>query len=122
MKAKLFLSSILFTLMLSPLSNSSFGAQVLATDENYIVHIGDSIAVPNRTLIHNGESKEVSGQIIFPDGSSKSGRSFIVATPGAYEVIYRAYFGVEEEKQTITYTCKRESGDFFTSSNSVYQR
>lgn len=119
MKAKLFLSSILFTLMLSPLaSNSSFGAQVLATDENYIVHIGDSIAVPNRTLIHNGESKEVSGQIIFPDGSSKSGRSFIVATPGAYEVIYRAYFGVEEEKQTITYTCKRESGDFFTSSNS----
>ena len=119
MKTKLLIPSLLFMLMLSPLvSSDCFGAQVLAADENYIVHVGDSIQVPNRTLIHNGESKVVPGQIIFPDGSSKSGRSFIVATPGAYQVVYRAYFGVEEEKETITYTCNRESGDFFTSNNS----
>lgn len=119
MKAKLLIPSILFVMMLNPLvSHDYFGAEVLAADENYIVHIGDSIAVPNRTLIHNTESKEVPGQIIFPDGSSKSGRSFIVTTPGVYQVIYRAYFGVEEEKETITYTCYRESGDFFSSSDS----
>lgn len=118
MKIKILIPSIFFAVMLAPLASSDYlQAKVLATDENHIVHVGDSIQVLKRTLVHNGESKEVAGQIIFPDGSSKSGRSFIVTTPGAYQVIYRAYFGVEEEKETITYTCNRESGDFFTSSN-----
>lgn len=118
MKGKLLIPSILFTVMLSPLfSRDYLQSRVIAADENYIVHVGDSIQVPKRTLVHNSESKEVQGQIIFPDGSGKSGRSFIVTSPGAYQVVYRAYFGVEEEKETITYTCNRESGDFFTSSN-----
>ena len=118
MKTKLLIPSIFFAVLLTPLfSHDYLPAKVLAADENYIVHIGDSIQVPTRTLVHNSETKEVPGQIIFPDGSSKSGRSFIVASPGAYQVVYRAYFGVEEEKETITYTCNRESGDFFTSNN-----
>ena len=118
MKAKLLILSIFFAVMLTPLfSHDYLPAKVLAADENYIVHVGDSIQVPTRTLVHNSETKEVPGQIMFPDGSSKSGRSFIVTTPGAYQVVYRAYFGVEEEKETITYTCNRESGDFFTSNN-----
>ena len=119
MKVKLLIPSFLFALTLAPLFSHNYqSAQVLAMDENYIVHIGDSIQVPNRTLVHNSESKVVKGQVIFPDGSSKSGRSFIVSTPGAYQVVYRAYFGAEEVKEIITYTCNRESGDFFTSNNS----
>ena len=119
MKLKLLIPSILLAVSIAPISPRDFViAKALLNDENFIVHVGDSIKVENRTLIHNDESKTVSGQIIFPDGSSKSGRSFVVTGPGAYQVVYSAYFGLEEEKETITYTCNRESGDFFTSSDS----
>ena len=118
MKAKLLIPAVFLAMALTPLfSHDYLTTPVIAEDENYIVHIGDSIQVNNRTLVHNGETKVVSGQIIFPDGSNKSGRNFIVTSPGAYQVIYSAYFGVEEERETITYTCNRESGDFFLSSN-----
>lgn len=119
MKGKILLPSLFFAVMLSPLFSSNYvSAPVIATDESYVVHIGDSVQVLSRTLVHEGQSKVVPGQIFFPDGSSKSGRAFVVTSPGAYQVVYSAFFGVEEVRETITYTCYRESGDFFTSSDS----
>ncbi len=119
MKTKLIIPAMFLALAVASINTSSITKQVkvLAQNENYVVNIGDSIDIEDRTLIHNDESKVVSGQIIFPDGSSKSGRSFIVAMPGVYQVVYRAYFGYEEECETITYSCYRKSSDFFTSSN-----
>lgn len=116
MKTKLIIPSLLFVLAMAPVSSHFEVARALTADENFVVNVGDSIAVEDRTLIHNGESKVVSGQIIFPDGSSKSGRSFVVTSPGAYQIVYSAYFGLEEERETVTYTCYRKSGDFFSSS------
>ena len=50
MKGKLLIPSILFTVMLSPLfSRDYLQSRVIAADENYIVHVGDSIQVPKRT-------------------------------------------------------------------------
>ena len=38
--------------------------------------------------------------------------------PGVYQVIYRAFFGVEEVSESIYYHCYRQSSDMFISSNS----
>ena len=119
MKTKLIIPAMFLALAVASINtNHSYEVRAITEDENFVVSVGDSINVENRTLIHNGESKVVSGQIIFPDGSSKSGRSFIVSMPGVYQVVYSAYFGFEEERETITYSCYRKSSDFFTSSNS----
>ena len=118
MKTKLIIPALFLALGVASIStNNSVHVRAITEDEEVIVNIGDSINVEDRILIHDGESKVVSGQIIFPDGSSRSGRSFIVSMPGIYQVVYSAYFGYEEERETITYSCLRKSGDFFTSSN-----
>ena len=91
--------------------------RAITRTENNVVKIGDIINVESRTLEHEGESKVVQGQIILPDGTSQAGRSFVVNMPGVYQVLYRAFFGVEEVSESIYYHCYRESGDLFTSSN-----
>lgn len=118
MRTKIIIPALFLALGIASVNtNHSFQVRAITEDENFIVNIGDSINVEDRTLIHDGESKVVSGQIIFPDGSSKKGRSFVISMPGIYQVVYSAYFGYEEERETISYTCYRKSGDFFTSSN-----
>lgn len=118
MKTKLFIPAMFLALAVTSLNPSPITqVRAITENENHIVNVGDSINVEQRTLIHGSESKVVSGQIIFPDGNSKSGKSFIITTPGVYQVIYRAYFGFEEECETITYSCYRKSSDFFVSSN-----
>ncbi len=118
MKTKLFIPAMFLALLTASLSstNSSFPVKAITEDENFIVNVGDSIDVKDRVLIHGDERKTVSGQIIFPDGSSKSGRSFLISMPGVYQVVYRTYFGYEEECETITYRCNYKSSDFFSSS------
>ena len=114
MKNKVLLISSLMLLSLSTLGVSKFNsAKALLNDETHDVATGDVISVNDRTLVHNNESKVVSGQIIFPDGSSKKGKSFTISMPGVYQVVYTAFFGVEEVSETITYRCVRTSGDFF---------
>ena len=120
MKTKLLVPAIFLALAVASINtnHSSLQVKAITEDENFIVNVGDSINVEDRVLIHNEERKTVPGQIIFPDGSTKRGRSFIVSMPGIYQVVYSAYFGFEQEKETITYSCYRKSSDFFTSSNS----
>ena len=120
MKTKILVPAIFLALAVASINtnHSSLQVKAITEDENFIVNVGDSINVEDRVLIHNEERKTVPGQIIFPDGSTKRGRSFIVSMPGIYQVVYSAYFGFVEEKETITYSCYRKSSDFFTSSNS----
>ena len=91
--------------------------KAITRSENYIVKIGDSITVEPRILEHESETKVVQGQIILPDGTSQAGKSFVVSMPGVYQVLYRAFFGIEEVSESIYYHCYRESGDLFVSSN-----
>ena len=120
MKPKLLIPAMFLALAVASINtnHSSLQVRAIIEDENFTVNVGQSINVEDRILIHNEERKTVSGQIIFPDGSTKRGRSFVVSMPGIYRVVYSAYFGFEEEKETITYTCYRKSSDFFSSSNS----
>ena len=104
-------------LTITGVSHNKEAARLIAASEQVEVQIGDSITVEPRTLIHNGESKVSKGQIIYPDGSSKSGRAFTISMPGAYQVIYSAFFGVEEEREVVTYMCNRDSGSFFASND-----
>ena len=107
---------ILMPLTACSASNVNYVRAITRT-ENQVVKIGDVINVEPRTLIHEDESKVVQGQIILPDGTSQSGKSFTVTMAGVYQVIYKAFFGVEEVSESIYYHCYRESGDLFISSN-----
>lgn len=107
---------VLMPLTACSLSNIN-QVRAITRTENNVVKIGDIIQVEPRTLVHEQESKVVQGQIILPDGTSQAGRSFEVKMPGVYQVLYRAFFGVEEVSESIYYHCYRESGDLFVSSN-----
>ena len=103
---------VLMPLTACSLSNIN-QVRAITRTENNVVKIGDIIQVESRTLVHEQESKVVQGQIILPDGTSQAGRSFEVKMPGVYQVLYRAFFGVEEVSESIYYHCYRESGDLF---------
>ena len=107
--------------VLMPLTACSLGninyVRAITQTEDVTVKIGDVINVEPRTLIYEGQSKTVNGQIFLPDGTSQSGKSFTITQPGVYQVLYRAFFGVEEVSQSVYYHCHRQSGDLFVSSN-----
>lgn len=91
--------------------------RAITQTEDVVVKIGDVIEVEPRRLEYEGDSKTVNGQIFMPDGTALAGKSFTITMPGVYQVLYRAFFGVEEVSESIYYHCHRQSGDLFISSN-----
>lgn len=115
-KAKIFLSIISLSLLSTSLAlfNQDSAINISAESEIIDVSYGDVIAVNKKTLTYLGQSKEVEGQIILPDGTAKKGKNFVVDNYGTYQVIYRAFFGVQEVSYIIQYKCIRTSRDLFT--------
>ena len=92
---------------------------VLATDETFIIHLGDKVTINERKLVYNGETKDVQGVIITPSGGTYQGREITAKEHGQYQIKYEAYFGHHLESKTVTYICQRRGTDYFTVNDSA---
>lgn len=108
----LFISSLFFAS--SSLLPSYNPTLTRGEEDSSIIHLGDVIEVPSRTLIHGSDYKEVNGRIIFPSGASFIGKQFTAKEHGIYKVVYEHYFGREKVVEEERYLCERLTQDYFT--------